>query len=61
MRRPFEYFKTRPPGYVRTHAFWVMSPVNEETQLRRLETLIACWERGKSAPPLTRTKKGAGR
>ncbi len=59
--KAFEYFKTRPPGYVRTHAFWVMSPVNEVTRLRRLETLIGCWERGESAPPLARTKKAAAR
>jgi Bacteriocin-protection, YdeI or OmpD-Associated len=59
--RAFAYFKTRPPGYVRTHAFWVMSPANEETRLRRLEILVGCWERGEPAPPLARTKKAAAR
>lgn len=59
--KAFEYFKTRPPGYVRTHAFWVMSPVNEETRLRRLAILIDCWERGESAPPLARKKAGSSR
>ena len=51
------YFDSRPPGYVRTHAFWVMSPVNEATRLRRLETLIACWERGEAGPPPARLKR----
>jgi uncharacterized protein YdeI (YjbR/CyaY-like superfamily) len=57
--KAFEFFKTRPPGYVRTHAFWVTSPANETTRLRRLETMIACWQRGEAAPPLARMKKPA--
>lgn len=51
------FFLSRPPGYVRTHAFWVMSPVNEATRQRRLEILIACWERGEAIPPLARAKR----
>jgi uncharacterized protein YdeI (YjbR/CyaY-like superfamily) len=57
----YEFFKTRPPGYVRTHAFWVMSPVNEATRLRRLEIMIDCWQRGEAVPPLARMKKPAAR
>jgi uncharacterized protein YdeI (YjbR/CyaY-like superfamily) len=51
------FFDSRPPGYIRTHAFWVMSPVNEATRLRRLETLIASWERSEPVPPLRRRKR----
>jgi len=51
------FFDSRPPGYIRTHAFWVMSPVNEATRLGRLETLIASWERSEPMPPLKRSKR----
>lgn len=50
------HYDSRPPGYIRTHAFWVMSPVNESTRLRRLETLISSWERAEPVPPLRRRK-----
>lgn len=50
------YFDSRPPGYIRTHAFWVMSAAQEATRQRRLETLIASWERAQPAPPLRRRK-----
>ena len=50
------YFDSRPPGYIRTHAFWVMSPVQEATRLRRLERLIAVWQRSGPVPPLAREK-----
>jgi len=54
------YFGSRPPGFIRTHAFWVMSAVNEATRLRRLETLIASWERAEPVPPLRRKRPRAG-
>lgn len=50
------FFDSRPPGFIRTHAFWVMNPVNEATRFRRLETLIASWERSEPIPPLRRRK-----
>ena len=50
------HYDSRPLGYIRTHAFWVMSPVNEATRLRRLEILIASWERAEPVPPLRRKK-----
>ena len=50
------FLDSRPAGFVRTHAFWVMSAVNKATRLRRLETLIGCWERGEAIPPLVRKK-----
>lgn len=59
--RAAAYFATRPPGYVRTHAYWVMSAVNESTRLRRLGILISCWAQGQPAPPLARMKPGSGR
>ena len=47
------HYDSRPPGYIRTHAFWVMSPVHESTRLRRLQTLIASWERAEPIPLLS--------
>lgn len=56
------YYDSRPRGYIRTHAFWVMSAVNEATRQRRLETLIASWERAEPVPPLRRkAAKGPAR
>jgi uncharacterized protein YdeI (YjbR/CyaY-like superfamily) len=50
------FYAAQPPWYRRISAFWVMSAKREETRARRLETLIACSERGKTIPPLTRGK-----
>jgi len=35
------FFQEQPPGYRRTATFWVMNAKQEETQLRRLDRLIA--------------------
>ena len=42
----WEFFQTVPPSFRRTSIFWVMSAKKEETQLRRLEQLIAKCEKG---------------
>ncbi|MEX2554664.1 MAG: YdeI/OmpD-associated family protein [Actinomycetota bacterium] len=39
-RKAWKFWEAQPPGYKRTAAFWVMSAKREETQLRRLATLI---------------------
>jgi len=39
-RKAWTFWEAQPPGYKRTASFWVMSAKKEETQLRRLATLI---------------------
>jgi uncharacterized protein YdeI (YjbR/CyaY-like superfamily) len=49
-----EYYDSRPPGYRRTSAHWVVSAKKEETRLKRLSQLIECSEQGLDVPPLRR-------
>ena len=53
-KKAWEFFKTRPPGYQRTAAWWVIQAKKKETQSRRLAILIADSARGRTIPPLTR-------
>lgn len=53
-KRAWTFYQSRPPWYRRTSAFWVMSAKREETQARRLATLIASSEKGADVPPLSR-------
>jgi uncharacterized protein YdeI (YjbR/CyaY-like superfamily) len=39
-RKAWSFFQAQPPWYQRVAAFWVMSAKKEETQQRRLATLI---------------------
>lgn len=55
-KKAWAYFSERPPWYQRTSYYWVMSAKKEETQLRRLEDLIACSARETTIGPLTATK-----
>jgi uncharacterized protein YdeI (YjbR/CyaY-like superfamily) len=43
----WRYFSSRPPGYRRLAAFWVMSAKRAETQERRLSVLIDASIRGR--------------
>jgi uncharacterized protein YdeI (YjbR/CyaY-like superfamily) len=54
-RRALAYFEQEAPWYRRTSSFWVMSAKREETQQKRLATLIACSAKGERIPPLRRT------
>ncbi|MGZ8833793.1 MAG: YdeI/OmpD-associated family protein, partial [Thermoanaerobaculia bacterium] len=56
-RAAWEFFTAQPPWYQRTASWWVVSAKKEETQLRRLQSLIDCSEQGKTIGPLTRKKK----
>ncbi|MEA2419792.1 MAG: hypothetical protein QOE60_1998 [Thermoleophilaceae bacterium] len=49
-----EWFESRPPGYRRTAAHWVISAKREETRMRRMQQLIDCSAEGRTVPPLTR-------
>ena len=42
----WEFFQTIPPSLRNTYIFWVMGAKKEETQMRRLEQLIASSEKG---------------
>lgn len=39
-KKAWAFWEAQPPGYRRTASFWVMSAKREDTQLRRLVTLI---------------------
>jgi len=47
-------YSSRPPGYRRTVAYWVMSAKREATRRRRLATLIESSAAGRKVPPLDR-------
>ena len=51
------WFQARPPGYRKAAIWWVTSAKKEETRLRRLETLIADSEAGRTVAPLTTPSK----
>src|SRR5262249_1462253 len=50
----WDFFQSQTAWYRRTALWWVISAKKEETQQRRLATLIADSERGQTIPPLTR-------
>lgn len=52
----WEHFLSRPPWYRNAAIWWVISAKKEETQQRRLETLIADSAAGRSIAPLARRK-----
>jgi uncharacterized protein YdeI (YjbR/CyaY-like superfamily) len=43
----WKFFQAQPPGYRRLLTFWVMSPKQEETRVRRLGRLIGVSAKGK--------------
>ncbi len=53
-RRAWAYFQSEAPWYRRTCIFFIMSAKQDETRLKRLETLIVCSRRGVRIPPLRR-------
>jgi len=53
-KRAWAFFKTRPPWYQRTAAWWVIQARRKETQSRRLAILISHSARNRTIPPLTR-------
>jgi uncharacterized protein YdeI (YjbR/CyaY-like superfamily) len=52
--RAWAFFQAQPPSYRRTAIYWVVSAKREETRIRRLATLIADSEAGRTIAPLTR-------
>jgi len=58
--RAWAFYQSRPPGYRRLTAHWVMSAKREETRARRLSQPIECSARQEPIPQLDRRKTGAG-
>ncbi len=54
-RKAWDFLQSQAPWYRRTATFWVVSAKQEETQQRRLATLIADSERGQPIRPLRRS------
>jgi len=52
--RAWAYVRAEAPWYRRTSSYWVLCAKRPETQLKRLDTLIACSARGKRIPLLDR-------
>jgi len=48
------FFRTQPPWYRKSCAWWIISAKREETRERRLATLIRDSARGRTIAPLTR-------
>jgi uncharacterized protein YdeI (YjbR/CyaY-like superfamily) len=55
-KKAWAYFQALPPSAKKPSIHWVMSAKREDTQLRRLETLIQCSEEGLRIPLLRRSK-----
>ncbi len=53
----WKFFQSQPPWYRRTSSWWVISAKKEETQLRRLASLIDCSRRKELIPALIRPGK----
>jgi uncharacterized protein YdeI (YjbR/CyaY-like superfamily) len=55
--KAWEFFRSQAPSYQRTATWWVISAKREETQRRRLATLIADSARGERIALLRRPEK----
>jgi len=53
-KKAWTFFQAQAPSYRRTAIWWVISAKREETRKRRLATLIADSERGRTVGPLSR-------
>lgn len=62
-RKAWDFFRAQPPGYQRITTYWVTGAKREETQSKRLATLIQDSAAGRTIAPLTRApaKPGARR
>jgi len=48
----WDFFRSQPPWYRRTAAYWVTSARREETRERRFASLLLCSAAGRRVPPL---------
>ena len=51
-KKAWAFYEGQAPWYRRTSTYWVMTAKQEETRLRRLETLIKCSAKGQRIPAL---------
>ena len=56
-KKAWKNFNAMPPGYRRTATWYVISPKQEATRLRRLEALIADSEAGRKIKQLRRARE----
>lgn len=49
-KKAWKYFQSQTPSYKRPVIHWIMSAKQEQTRLKRLETLIKCSEAGEVIP-----------
>lgn len=54
--KAWTFFRQQPPWYQKTATWWVVSAKQDETRLKRLETLIADSRAGRSIKPLQRNQ-----
>jgi uncharacterized protein YdeI (YjbR/CyaY-like superfamily) len=54
--RAWRFYRSQPPWYRRTTAFWIMSAKRPETRAKRLDVLIARSDQETTIPPLTRPR-----
>jgi uncharacterized protein YdeI (YjbR/CyaY-like superfamily) len=59
--KAWAFFQSQPPYYRRMMALWVMSAKKEETQLKRLSTLIADSARGRRIGLMARPARSGGK
>lgn len=55
-KKAWEFFKSQPPSYRKPVLWWIMSAKQEETRLKRLDTLIADSEKGLRIAMMRRSK-----
>jgi uncharacterized protein YdeI (YjbR/CyaY-like superfamily) len=55
-KKAWSFFEAQPPSYRKPAMWWVMSAKQEETRLKRLETLIADSEKGLRIAMMRRSK-----
>ena len=56
-KKAWAFFQSQPPWYQQAAKWWVMSAKKDETQLKRLDTLIEDSANGRTIAPLTRPQK----
>ena len=56
-KRAWQFFQCQPPSYKRLATYWVMEGKQEETRLRRLNTLISSAQKNERYGPITGGKR----
>lgn len=51
-KKAWKYFQSQVPSYRKVVIHWIMSGKQEQTRLKRLNTLVKCSEAGQVIPPM---------